>query len=110
MHSTHPDMGHGLRCRPDDVYETGVSPGGQSPSPIEAAEAEQIDRTRRKTWSRARSEVFVPYKHPDVGRLRVTDVMHEWVHHDANHDRQILANVQAAVWPHMGNARRFSQP
>jgi hypothetical protein len=49
-------------------------------------------------------------QHPDVGRLRVTDVMHEWVHHDANHDRQILANVQAAVWPHMGNARRFSQP
>lgn len=49
-------------------------------------------------------------EHPEVGRLRVTDVMHEWVHHDANHDRQILANVQAAVWPHMGNARRFSQP
>jgi hypothetical protein len=26
-----------------------------------AAEAEQVERTRRKTWSRARSEVFVPY-------------------------------------------------
>jgi hypothetical protein len=46
-------------------------------------------------------------EHPDVGRLRVTDVMHEWVHHDANHDRQILANIQAAVWPHMGNAQLF---
>jgi hypothetical protein len=33
--------------------------------------------------------------------------MHEWVHHDANHDRQILANIQAAVWPHMGNAQLF---
>jgi hypothetical protein len=29
--------------------------------PIVAAEAEQVERTRRKTWSRARSEVFVPF-------------------------------------------------
>jgi hypothetical protein len=28
--------------------------------PIVAAEAEQVERTRRKTWSRGRSEVFVP--------------------------------------------------
>ncbi len=27
-----------------------------------AAEAEQVERTRSKTWLRARSEVFVPYK------------------------------------------------
>ena len=27
-----------------------------------AAVAEQVERTRRKTWSRARSEVFVPYR------------------------------------------------
>jgi hypothetical protein len=33
---------------------------------------------------------------------------YEWVHHDRNHLRQILANVQAFAWPHMGNARRFS--
>jgi hypothetical protein len=30
--------------------------------PIVAAEAEQVERTRRRTWSRARSEVFVPYR------------------------------------------------
>ncbi len=48
--------------------------------------------------------------HPKVGFLRVVDLLHEWVHHDRNHLRQILANVQGAVWPHMGNARRFSQP
>jgi hypothetical protein len=29
--------------------------------PIVAAVAEQVERTRRKTWSRARSEGFVPY-------------------------------------------------
>jgi hypothetical protein len=46
--------------------------------------------------------------HPQVARLSVEDLLHEWIHHDANHLRQAYANVQAYVWPHMGNARRFS--
>jgi len=48
--------------------------------------------------------------HPSVGRLRVSDLLHEWVHHDRNHFRQMLANLQGWVWPSMGNARRFSEP
>jgi hypothetical protein len=48
--------------------------------------------------------------HPKVGRLTVGDLLHEWVHHDRNHLRQILAGVQALAWPHMGNAQRFSAP
>jgi hypothetical protein len=47
-------------------------------------------------------------EHPDVGRLRVSDLLHEWVHHDREHVKQILGNVQAFAWPHMGNAQRFS--
>jgi hypothetical protein len=46
--------------------------------------------------------------HPDVGALRVRDLLAEWVHHDRNHIRQLLANTQARVWPQMGNAQRFS--
>ncbi len=46
--------------------------------------------------------------HRKVGELRVKDLLHEWVHHDRNHTRQILANVQARVWPHMGSAQKFS--
>jgi hypothetical protein len=46
-------------------------------------------------------------RHPDVGTLRVVDLLHEWVHHDRNHIRQAMANVQAVAWPHMGNAQRF---
>jgi hypothetical protein len=45
--------------------------------------------------------------HPKVGRLTVGDLLHEWVHHDGNHLRQALANVQAYVFPQMGNAQRF---
>ncbi|HEY3067191.1 MAG TPA: DinB family protein [Methylomirabilota bacterium] len=45
--------------------------------------------------------------HPKVGHLRVADLLQEWIHHDRNHIKQLLANVQAYVWPHMGNAQRF---
>ncbi len=48
--------------------------------------------------------------HPQVGRLTVEELLHEWVHHDSNHLRQALGNVQAYVWPNMGYARRFTRP
>jgi hypothetical protein len=47
--------------------------------------------------------------HPAVGPLRVDEVLGEWVHHDRNHVRQMLAVTQARVWGQMGNARRFSE-
>ncbi len=46
--------------------------------------------------------------HPDVGPLRIDELLGEWVHHDRNHVRQLLAVTQARVWGQMGNARRFS--
>jgi len=48
--------------------------------------------------------------HPKVGYLTIADLLNEWVHHDRNHVRQILANVQAYVWPHMGASQKFSSP
>jgi hypothetical protein len=48
-------------------------------------------------------------RHPTVGDLSVGMLLQEWVHHDRNHLRQILANVQAYVWPAMGNAQKFSE-
>lgn len=45
--------------------------------------------------------------HPKVGELRVRDLLHEWVHHDRNHTKQLLSIAQERVWPHMGNAQRF---
>lgn len=46
--------------------------------------------------------------HPTVGRLTVDELLHEWVHHDGNHLKQALGNVQAYVWSRMGNAQRFT--
>ncbi len=48
--------------------------------------------------------------HDRVGVVTIRDLLHEWVFHDRNHLRQILANSQARAWPAMGNARRFSHP
>jgi hypothetical protein len=47
-------------------------------------------------------------QHPKVGWLRVDDILHEWVHHDRNHIKQIHGNVQAWAWPNMGNTQKFS--
>lgn len=46
--------------------------------------------------------------HPEVGGLRVGELLAEWVHHDRNHIRQTLAVTQSRVWGQMGNARTFS--
>lgn len=45
--------------------------------------------------------------HPAVGALRVRDLLHEWVHHDRNHTKQLLSIQQERVYPHMGNAQKF---
>jgi len=45
--------------------------------------------------------------HEVVGYVRVKDLVHEWMHHDRNHFRQLQANLQAYVWPTMGNRQKF---
>src|SRR5689334_21938411 len=45
--------------------------------------------------------------HDKVGYVRVNDLLQEWVHHDRNHFRQLLANIQAYVYPSMGNCQKF---
>jgi hypothetical protein len=49
-------------------------------------------------------------EHPEVGFLNIGDLLYEWIHHDRNHFKQMLAIVQAYAWLRMGNARRFSSP
>lgn len=71
---------------------------------------------RRRAASVALVETVTPADverggdHPEVGFLTINDLLHEWVFHDANHFRQLLANMQAYTWPGMGNAQRFSVP
>ncbi len=48
-------------------------------------------------------------QHPQVGELRVIDLLHEWPHHDREHVKQALSITQAYVGEHLGNARRFAE-
>ena len=48
--------------------------------------------------------------HARAGDLTISDLLQEWVFHDRNHIRQLLANAQARVWPAMGGTRRFTDP
>jgi hypothetical protein len=45
--------------------------------------------------------------HEKVGYVTVQNLLNEWLHHDRNHFRQVQANVQAYVWPEMGNCQHF---
>jgi DinB family protein len=47
-------------------------------------------------------------EHVSVGPVTVRELLQEWVHHDRNHVKQILSNVQAYAWAAMGNTRKFS--
>jgi hypothetical protein len=49
---------------PDNVQETGVSPDERSRSPIVAGERSRSSELEERTWSRPRSDVFVPYSLP----------------------------------------------
>lgn len=48
--------------------------------------------------------------HPQVGEVTVSEIAHEWVHHDREHLEFGLALTRRLVWPAMGNARFFSDP
>jgi hypothetical protein len=48
--------------------------------------------------------------HPQVGEVTVSEIAHEWVHHDREHLGQLLELTRRLVWPAMGNARFFSDP
>ena len=74
--------------------------------------AEEVSAVRRESVEMVRSlrpdQLLRSGNHPEVGRLTVEELLHEWVHHDGNHYRQALSNIQAYVWPRMGNAQKFS--
>jgi hypothetical protein len=87
------------RARGDDAREVGALLGE-----LAALRADGVALARRL----GPADLGRGGRHPTVGYLRVGDLLHEWVHHDRNHLKQILANVQAYAWPHMGNSQKFS--
>ena len=114
--------------RPDPADRRGRAPGrpvpleGWDPPAVAAARrdhlrapaelAAEFEALRREGVGLVRglrpTDLELAGSHPEVGLLRVDELLGEWVHHDRNHIRQMLAVTQARVWAQMGNARRFS--
>jgi len=73
---------------------------------------EEFQTLRRQSVALVRSlsaaDVRRSGMHPVVSRITIDEILQEWVHHDANHLRQALSNVQAFIWPAMGATQRFS--
>jgi hypothetical protein len=81
-------------------------PGSELADELEAVRAESVALVRSlRPGDLGRSAV-----HAVAGPVTVRELLQEWVFHDRNHLRQLLANVQATVWPVMGNTRRFTDP
>ena len=47
--------------------------------------------------------------HPKIGRIRVVELLHEWVYRDINHIRQIGTNIQRFLWDQLGKMQQFYQ-
>ena len=45
--------------------------------------------------------------HPQVGEVSALDYLHEWAFHDLGHLKQVLEIKRYALFPHMGNTRKF---
>ena len=80
--------------------------------PIELVEAFATERSDGIALVRSLSATDLARVgiHPEIGPLRVDEILAEWPHHDRSHVRQALAVTQARIWPQMGAARRFSEP
>lgn len=80
--------------------------------PIELVEAFAAGRSEGIALVRSLSSADLARVgiHPEIGPLRVDEILAEWPFHDRSHVRQALAVSQSRLWPQLGAAQRFSEP
>lgn len=66
-------------------------------------------RKRNVMWIRTLEPAQLAHSgtHPKVGTLSASDLLHEWAFHDLGHLKQILEIKRYALYPHIGNMKRF---
>jgi DinB superfamily len=66
-------------------------------------------RKRNVMWIRTLEPAQLAHSctHPKVGTLTASDLLHEWAFHDLGHLKQILEIKRYALYPHIGNMKRF---
>ncbi len=60
-------------------------------------------------WLRTLKPVELRRKglHQTVGEVTAGEMIHEWAFHDLGHLKQMMEVKRYALWPHMGNMRKF---
>ncbi|HEV2350100.1 MAG TPA: DinB family protein [Terriglobia bacterium] len=68
-------------------------------------------RTKNLRWLRTLRPSHLKRKgmHEKVGEVSVAEFLHEWAFHDLGHLKQILEIKRYALFPRMGNMRKFYQ-
>lgn len=68
-------------------------------------------RTKNLRWLHTLRPSHLKRKgmHERVGEVSVGDFLNEWAFHDLGHIKQILEIKRYALYPHMGNMRKFYQ-
>jgi DinB family protein len=74
---------------------------------------QQFTRRRRANLRLLRSIKPAQWKragmHPVAGKIHLQDLVTEWAFHDLGHLRQIMEIKRYALYPRMGNMRKFYQ-
>jgi hypothetical protein len=116
--------GHGMRERVEQIVTEErpvLEPFDQEKRAIELhydridprKSLDSLTRQRRANLNWLRSLQPAQWKrvgiHPQVGEVSALDFLHEWAFHDLGHLKQILEVKRYALYPHMGNTRKFYQ-
>lgn len=66
-------------------------------------------RGRNVRWLRKLkpAQLKRPGHHEVVGKITAGEMIYEWAFHDLGHLKQIMEAKRYALWPHMGNMRKF---
>ena len=77
--------------------------------PWQALESFARQRRRNVRWLRTLkpSDLKRPGRHKKVGKITAAEMIHEWAFHDLGHLKQIMEVKRYALWPDMGNMRKF---
>ena len=81
-------------------------PRGATTTPIRSSSSRRSRQARSEgialVRSLSRADLARVGIHPEIGPLRVDEILAEWPYHDRSHVRQALAVSQSRIWPQLG--------
>jgi DinB family protein len=89
-----------------------ASASADSPTPAEMLAAWRTARAENLAFLRALTPVQLAHagEHPHYGRITAREHIIEWAYHDGEHLRQLLATVEARLYPAIGAFQALYPP